>query len=114
MILRKFDEVDVMKNPHGVDARNIYDAESAVLTVITLKPGEQLKPHKTPVDVAFFVLEGKGTVEIGDEKQEAEKDTLVESPMNITHCWYNTGTEDLRFLVLKAPRPGRKTVFAGN
>ena len=50
---------------------------------ILLKPGESLKRHITPVDVAFYVLEGKGTIEIGDEKAEAGPDTIIESPAQV-------------------------------
>ena len=104
----------IMDNAHKVDARNLYNSPDAMITVITLEPGQSLKRHITPVDVAFYVLSGTGIVEIGEEKQEVTKDTLVESPKDIMHCWYNESTEPLRFMVVKAPRPTRKTVFAGN
>jgi len=100
-----------MENAHNVDARNLYNKDEAMITVITLKPGQSLKRHITPVDVAFFVLEGKGIVEIGEEKQEVEKGTLVESPRDIVHCWYNETDNPMRFMVIKAPKPRKKTVF---
>lgn len=114
MITRKLDEVRVMDNAHKVDARNLYNAAEAMITVITLKPGQSLKRHVTPVDVAFYVLNGTGVVEIGDERQEVSAGTLVESPKYIVHCWYNQGSEPLQFMVVKAPRPTRKTVFVGD
>jgi len=52
-------------------------------------------------------------VEIGAEKQEVGRYTLVESPKDILHCWYNTSDELLRFMVIKAPKPVRPTVFVG-
>jgi len=61
------------------------------------------------VDVFFYVLEGKGVVEIGEEKREVEKDTLINSPAKIPHCWYNESDGVLRFLVLKVPRPTEST-----
>ncbi len=54
-------------NPHHVDARKIYESPHAMAVVITLKPGEFLKKHITPVDVFIYVLEGEGVIEIGDE-----------------------------------------------
>ena len=100
-----------MKNAHNVDARNLYNKEEAMVTVITLTPGQSLKRHITPVDVAFYVLEGEGIVEIGEEKQKVFKNTLVESPKDILHCWYNESQNPLRFLVIKAPKPEKKTIF---
>jgi len=64
--------------------------------------------HATPVDVFFYILEGNGIVEIGDEKQHVTKDMLVDSPKNIPHCLYNDGDEDFRILVVKTPRPSNE------
>jgi mannose-6-phosphate isomerase-like protein (cupin superfamily) len=114
MITKKLDDASIMDTAHNVDARNLYSTPEAMITVITLQPGQALKRHITPVDVAFYVLSGTGVVEIGDEKQEVGANTLVESPKDIIHCWYNESTEPLRFMVVKAPRPTRKTVFIGD
>ena len=103
-----------MENAHNVDARNLYNTTDAMITVITLTPGQSLKRHITPVDVVFYVLSGTGIIEIGDEKQEVTADTLVESPKDIMHCWYNESLEPLRFMVIKAPRPTNKTIFIGD
>jgi len=103
----------IMETAHNVDARNLYNTEHAMVTVITLKPGQSLKKHITPVDVAFYVLKGEGVVQIGEEKTTVNENTLVESPADILHCWYNESSVDLFFMVIKAPRPTRKTVFAG-
>jgi len=97
------------KNPHHVKASKHYDTQNAQVVHITLEPGESLKKHITPVDVFFYVLEGKGVVEIGDEKKEIGKNTLVNSPAKIPHCWYNESGAVLRFLVVKVPRPTEST-----
>ena len=110
MIIKKLSEVEIMDTAHKVDARNLYKKDEAMITVITLKPGQSLKRHITPVNVAFYVLEGTGLVEVGDEKIEVTKDTLVESPKDILHCWYNESSNPLRFMVVKAPKPVKKTV----
>lgn len=114
MKIRKLEETPVMDNAHNVNARNLYNTPEAMITVIALDPGQSLKRHITPVDVAFYVLEGTGIVEVGDEKKEVTADTLIESPADIVHCWYNESSGPLRFMVVKAPRPSRKTVFVGD
>lgn len=96
-------------NPHHVDARKIYDTQHAMAVVITLKPGEALRKHITPVDVFFYVLEGTGVVEIGDEKQVVTKDILVESPAGIPHTWSNESGAVFRVLVVKVPKPTAET-----
>jgi len=113
MITKQLSGVEIMKNAHGVDARNLYSTENAMVTVISLNPGQSLKRHITPVDVAFYVLEGTGVVEVGKEELEVSKDTLIESPKDIVHCWYNRSEKLLRFMVIKAPKPAKPTVFIG-
>lgn len=102
-------EIESSPNPHGVDARKIYDAKNALTVHMTIKPEQSLKKHITPVDVFFYVLEGKGIVEVGEEKQLVGKDTLIESPADIVHCWYNESNKDLRILVIKVPKPVKDT-----
>ncbi len=60
-------------NPHHVDARKIYESPHAVAVVITLKPGEALKKHITPVDVFFYVLEGSGLLKLAMRNRPWEK-----------------------------------------
>jgi mannose-6-phosphate isomerase-like protein (cupin superfamily) len=102
-------DVQSKPNPHGVDAKGISDMESAQVVHITLRPGESLKRHITPVDVVFYVLEGRGVVEIGDERREVDPDTLIESPAKIPHRWMNESTGPVRILVVKTPRPKEAT-----
>ncbi len=103
-------------NPHGVDARKIHGNEHTQVVHMHLKPGEYLKKHTTAVDVFFYVLEGEGIVEIGDEKQTVTKDILIDSPKNIPHCLYNESNADFRVLVVKTPTPSadqNKQAIAG-
>ncbi|MCW7079354.1 MAG: cupin domain-containing protein [Canidatus Methanoxibalbensis ujae] len=109
MKMVKWNDVEITQNTHGVDARKLYDTEHAQVVHMILKSGGKLKKHLTPVDVIFYVLEGNGTVEIGDEKQEVGPDTLIDSPAKTPHCWYNESNDILRFLVIKVPRPTEST-----
>lgn len=109
MIANYIKDVPVSPNVHGIETRKFHENDHVQAVHITLKPGEKLKQHITPVDVFFYVLEGSGTVEIGDEKKEVGKDTFIESPAGILHCWYNESSEILRVLVVKTPKPNGKT-----
>lgn len=109
MISRKFDTEPGRDNPHNVDVRQLYNRDSAQIVHITLKPGESLKPHRTPVDVAFYILEGTPMVHIGDEAVTYERDTLIESPADIVHHLSNASSGIARILVIKAPRPEKST-----
>lgn len=105
----KVDEARTIDNPHKVDSRRLYDKESAQAVHITLKAGESLKPHITPVDVFFYILEGTPEILVGKEKQTVSADCLVESPKDIPHCISNHSDTIVRVLVVKAPRPVKTT-----
>jgi mannose-6-phosphate isomerase-like protein (cupin superfamily) len=109
MKISKVTETPTKENPHNVDARMLYDKDSAQAVHIRLNPGESLKPHITPVDVFFFVIEGSPDVLVGEEKMKVEINSLVESPKDIVHCIYNNSDEVVRVLVVKAPKPAAKT-----
>ena len=83
----------------------IYDHDHGQAVVISLKKGETLKKHVTPVDVMFYVLEGTGSVEIGDEILEVSRDMVIESPARIPHRLFNESSPEFRFLVMKMPKP---------
>jgi len=108
MIHRNFKSEPIKENPHKVDVRQLYNDASAQVMHITLLPGEALKPHKTPVDVFFYVLEGAPTIHIADESLVFDRDNLIESPANIVHYISNESDVVARILVTKAPRPDAK------
>ena len=111
MKIKNASEQRLLETPHGVDVKALYNTPDAVISLITLQPGESLKRHITPVDVAFYVLEGTGIVEIGDESEEVTAECLIESPRDIAHNWHNKSESKLRFLVIKAPKPTRMSIF---
>ena len=102
-------EADLTKNPHQVKASRLYDTEHAQVVHLTLEPGESLKKHMTPVDVFFYVLEGSGIVEVGNDTKEVGPDTLISSPARIAHNWTNQSDKPFRALVVKVPRPTEAT-----
>ena len=105
----KVDKVNIADTPHKVAVKKLLSYEHASLVHIELKPGESLKKHITPVDVAFYVLEGEGIVEIGKEIEKVNKDQLIFSPAKVPHLLKNESGEKFRFLVIKTPTPTSQT-----
>ena len=96
--------LEIEETPHKVDVRRLYDYDNAQAMHIALKPGESLKPHITPVDVFFFILEGAVDVRVGEETVTVKRDNLVESPKDIVHCLSNNSSDLSRILVVKSPK----------
>jgi mannose-6-phosphate isomerase-like protein (cupin superfamily) len=89
MEIKNYKKLGNAVNPHGVQSKKLYDKTPATIIHLLLKAGEALKPHITPVDVAFYVLEGTPEILVGEEKVMVTKDDIIESPKNIVHCIYN-------------------------
>ena len=96
-------------NVHNVSVKKLSDTEHAQVLFMELKQGEEVKSHITPVDVFFYVLDGSGIVEIGEEKEKLDKDTLIESPAGTPYRLFNDGKEPFKFLVVKTPRQKETT-----
>lgn len=109
MKIVKVSETEVIETPHKMDVRRLYDKDTAQAVHIKFLPGESLKPHVTPVDVFFYVLEGTPDILIGKETQTVEADCLVDSPKGIPHCISNNSDKIARVLVVKAPKPTTNT-----
>ncbi len=109
MIIIKVADTPITETPHKVDVRRIYDKDNAQAVHITLQPGEALKPHITPVDVFFYVLEGFPEIRVGEERVGVTQDCLVESPKGVAHCLFNNSDRIARILVVKSPRPTSQT-----
>jgi len=101
----------IVDTPHKLEVRKLYDQDSAQVMHITLQVGEALKPHITPVDVFFYILEGVVDVLVGNETVSVAQDHLVESPKDIIHCLLNNSNSVARILVVKAPKPATLAKF---
>jgi quercetin dioxygenase-like cupin family protein len=108
--MKKICYIDIpdKENGHGVSVRKLHENNHVQVVHIKLNPGEKIDPHTTPVDVFFYVLEGVVTVAVGNERNLASKDTLIDSPANIPHALYNESARSARILCVKSPHPGQK------
>lgn len=103
------EETDIAETPHKVDVRKLFSFEHATVVHITLKPGEKLRTHVTPVDALFFGLCGEGIVMVGDEEATLRENELVFSPKKIKHTLRNESVKEFSFLVIKVPSQTEKT-----
>lgn len=99
------DKVATAHNPHGVDVRHLFESAHVVVSQITLEPGEVVKPHKSPVDAFFYVLEGTPSIDIEGDTATVAPDALVPSAAGHLHAIRNNSEERVRFLVVKTPNP---------
>ena len=82
----KVNELPYMQTGWGVKGKPIIDMPEIGIINLVLEPGEQVPSHKTPVDVLFQVIEGRGTVTIGEESQVVQLGDIIVSPAQIPHA----------------------------
>ena len=99
------DQGSVVYEKNAVTGKKLLTKPEVEAVRIELAPGSSLPVHKTPVEVFFFVIEGRGEIEIGEEREPVSAGCLVESPKNILHGLHNTSDSELKILVVKTPKP---------
>ena len=102
---RYYKDITPVLNANGMVGTKVYSQPEGELVHIEFQPQAHLKAHKTPVNVAFFVLEGTATLTIGEETQSFPAGTVIDSPKNIPHAVTNEGDRLMRILVIKMPKP---------
>ncbi len=102
-IVKEITDIPLQPTALGGNARILADNPHLRVVNLFISAGEQVRVHTAPVEAIFLVLEGNGTVEIG------EKDYLV-SAGQFTICPADCGRaikanrdEDLNLLVIRAP-----------
>jgi mannose-6-phosphate isomerase-like protein (cupin superfamily) len=102
MKIENVNDLPIKENPHKADVRMMLKSGKFQVMHLALEPGQSLKPHVTPVEAFFFVIEGEPEVEILDEREVVKANSVVHSPANMKHCIYNPGDKPARVLVVKA------------
>jgi mannose-6-phosphate isomerase-like protein (cupin superfamily) len=69
-----------------------------------LPPGKSTAPHYHPAaEEIYYVLEGCGRIQIGDEKRDVGPGDAIAIPPGQAHTIANTGAATLKFLCCCAP-----------
>ena len=88
-------------NPHGLNVKAMYNNHDMQIMIVTIEAGQSMKPHTTPCDALFYILEGKATIHIGNETEEHDEGTFIESPADIEHYISNASAEQTKVMVIK-------------
>ena len=89
-------------NIRGITAQTLVDVKPTIIKALTLKAHQAIPPHKVPVFVTFYVLEGAGTIQIGEQSFAVTPHTVVTCPEH-TVMAVQASDEGLLFLNIKTP-----------
>jgi quercetin dioxygenase-like cupin family protein len=63
--------------PDRIGREMLSDKPEMRIALMCLEPGQELSPHKAPLRLMMYVVEGKGTFTVGDEEIEADEKTCI-------------------------------------
>jgi mannose-6-phosphate isomerase-like protein (cupin superfamily) len=68
-----------------------------------VRPGKKSEPHRLRSTEVYYILKGKGMMNINQESREVREGSAVHIPPNSVQHIENTGEEDLEFLCIVEP-----------
>jgi quercetin dioxygenase-like cupin family protein len=88
---------------------NLFETQNFFCDIYCLEKEQGQKPHThSDADKIYFVLEGKGLFQIGEEKQTLGVGNTVLAPAGLLHGVENLSEEKLVLLVFMSPNPNIK------
>jgi mannose-6-phosphate isomerase-like protein (cupin superfamily) len=99
----------VIRQTKGIDkclAEAGLDPERLRMHISEIAPGTRAHaPHVHDAVEAFYVLQGQGTIEVGDERHTVGPNEVVILDARVPHGLENTGTTPMRYLVVITGNP---------
>lgn len=103
--MKRHDVNEIKPTEEKFRATKLIQKEEVEVVILPFAPGQGLPLHTTPVDVFFYIIEGKITVTVGDETEEVKAGNVVLSPKDIPHTVSNESEEEGKVMVVKTPKP---------
>lgn len=63
--------------PDKIGREMLSDKPEMRVALMCLEPGQELKPHKAPLRLLMYCVEGTGTFSVGDEEIVADEKTAI-------------------------------------
>ena len=92
--------------PEKMQKVNLFETERMFTDIYCLEPGQEQKRHAhSGADKIYFVVEGTGRFQIGDDDRKLGPDQIVLAPADVEHGVRNESQSRLVVLVFMAPNP---------
>ena len=90
-------------SPDRISREMLSDKPEMRVALMCLNPGQKLDPHKAPLRLMMYCVEGKGTFTVGEEKVEADEKTCVLCEPNTLHGFAADQGENLVVMAIVTP-----------
>jgi quercetin dioxygenase-like cupin family protein len=100
------DTNNALKLPLMQDAWMLFRFQNQEVIRLHLPPGESMENHINEWTIIFFVLRGKGSLNIGGSLYELEAEQSIAVEAGKARFWSNPGDQMLELLVMKTREEG--------
>lgn len=90
-------------SPDKISREMLSDKPEMRVALMCLNEGQKLEPHKAPLRLLMYVVQGKGTFTVGDEKIEADEKTCVLCEPSVQHGFEANKGEKLVVMAIVTP-----------
>lgn len=71
--------------PERISREMLSDKPEMRIALMCLEKGQKLEPHRAPLRLLMYVVEGKGTFTVGEEKIQADEKTCILCEPMVSH-----------------------------
>jgi quercetin dioxygenase-like cupin family protein len=89
--------------PDKISREMLNDKPEMRVALMCLEAGQKLDPHKAPMRLLMYVVEGKGTFTVGEEKIEADEKTCIPCDPMVEHGFNADKGEKLVVMAIVTP-----------
>jgi quercetin dioxygenase-like cupin family protein len=90
-------------NPDKISREMLSDKPEMRIALMCLKAGQKLDPHKAPLRLMMYCVQGKGTFTVGEEKIEADEKTCILCEPQVQHGFDANKGVDLVVMAIVTP-----------
>jgi quercetin dioxygenase-like cupin family protein len=90
-------------HPDKISREMLSDKPEMRVALMCLNPGQKLDPHKAPLRLLMYCVEGRGTFTVGEERIEADEKTCILCDPMIPHGFAADKGEKLVVMAIVTP-----------
>jgi quercetin dioxygenase-like cupin family protein len=90
-------------SPDRISREMLSDTPEMRVALMCFEPGQELKPHKAPLRLMMYCVEGRGTFTMGEETIEADERTALLCDPMVLHGFRADKGERLVVMAVVTP-----------
>lgn len=89
--------------PDKISREMLSDKPEMRIALMCLEAGQRLEPHKAPLRLLMYCVQGRGTFIVGDERIEADEKTCILCDPMVPHGFEANKGERLVVMAVVTP-----------